>query len=112
MPATMKMQVPGTPSRPHHPIGRSRKADDAGCAARAGDGLGGRVILGLLAVVALLPAVGCTAVPAWKQQQLAKPNMVFDDTNAFAFSSRLLPQCEPGTAVNGSSPGGGCTACR
>ncbi len=65
-------------------------------------------VAGLLS--AALPA--CTAVPAYQQQQLAKPNMVFDDTQAFAFSARLLPQCEPGTAVNGSSPGGGCTACR
>jgi hypothetical protein len=65
-------------------------------------------------MVVLLPAVmpACTAVPAYKQQQLAKPNMVFDDTQAFALSSRMLPQCEPGTAVTGSSPGGGCTACR
>ena len=73
---------------------------------------GSGAIVGRLAVLALLPLVGCTAVPAYQQQQLAKPNMVFDDTQAFAVSARLLPQCEPGTAVNGSSPGGGCTACR
>jgi len=85
---------------------------NANCDPHARGGLGRRVSLGLLGLTAVLPLVGCTAVPAWKQQQLAKPNMVFDDTTAFAFSARLLPQCEPGTAVNGSSPGGGCTACR
>ncbi|MEI6675712.1 MAG: hypothetical protein WCO57_11095, partial [Verrucomicrobiota bacterium] len=53
-----------------------------------------RALIGRLAVLTWLPLVGCTAVPAYQQQQLAKPNMVFDDTQAFAFSARLLPQCE------------------
>ena len=65
-----------------------------------------------LAAVALLSLAGCTAVPASQQQILAKPNMLFDDTNSFAFSQRLLPQSEPGSSTAGSSPGGGCTACR
>lgn len=82
------------------------------CATSKKQGPGSRRVVRLLPLLALLPVVGCTAVPAFKQQQLAKPNMVFDDTNSFAFSSRLLPQCEPGTAVTGSAPGGGCTACR
>ncbi len=108
----MKMEVLGNPCHQHYQRGRCRNADEDNCAAPAGGGLGARIILGVVTALALLSALGCTTVPAWKQQRLAKPNMVFDETNAFAFSSRLLPQCEPGTAVNGSSPGGGCTACR
>jgi hypothetical protein len=60
----------------------------------------------------VLVSVSCTPIPASSQQILAKPNMIFDDTEAFAYSTRLLPQSEPGTAVSGSAPGGGCTACR
>ena len=56
--------------------------------------------------------VSCTAVPASRQQCLAKANMVFDDTNAFAFSDRLQPQSEPGTSATGAAQGGGCTACK
>lgn len=66
-----------------------------------------------MAVAAISLFVGaCVKIPASRQQLLAKPNMVFDDTNSFAYSSRLLPQSEPGTAVSGGAPGGGCTACR
>jgi hypothetical protein len=62
--------------------------------------------------LAVLAVASCTAVPAFQQQRLAKSNMVFDDTNAFAFSSRLLPQSEPGTGSTGAAQGGGCTACK
>jgi len=76
-------------------------------------GRAGRVIARLmLGLSPALATVACTAVPPAQQQVVSKPNMIFDDTNAFAFSSRLLPQSEPGTATTGSSPGGGCTACR
>jgi hypothetical protein len=64
-------------------------------------------------LVLSVPAiVSCTAVPASRQQRLAKANMVFDDTNAFAFSARLQPQSEPGTSATGAAQGGGCTACK
>ena len=66
----------------------------------------------MLVLLPLLALARCTAVPASRQQLLSKPNMIFDDTKAFAFSARMLPQSEPGTAVGGSAPGGGCTACR
>lgn len=65
-------------------------------------------VLGL----SVLALVSCTAVPASQQQHLAKANMVFDDTNAFAFSARLLPQAEPRTSTTGAAQGGGCTACK
>ena len=62
--------------------------------------------------LSVLAIVSCTAVPASRQQRLAKANMVFDDTNAFAFSARLQPQSEPGTSTTGAAQGGGCTACK
>ncbi len=72
----------------------------------------GRRAVTVLMGLPLLTVVSCTAVPAFQQQRLAKANMVFDDTNAFAFSTRLLPQSEPGTGSTGAAQGGGCTACK
>ena len=72
----------------------------------------GTLLAGALLVLSVPAIVSCTAVPAFKQQRLAKANMVFDDTNAFAFSARLQPQSEPGTSATGAAQGGGCTACK
>lgn len=72
----------------------------------------GRRVLLVMLGLPMLSGVSCTAVPAFQQQRLAKSNMVFDDTNAFAFSARLLPQSEPGTGSTGAAQGGGCTACK
>lgn len=70
-------------------------------------------LIGYAMLVLSMPAiVSCTAIPVYKQQRLAKANMIFDDTNAFAFSSRLQPQSEPGTSASGGAQGGGCTACQ
>ena len=62
--------------------------------------------------LSMLTIVACTAIPASRQQRLAKANMIFDDTNTFAFSARLQPQSEPGTSTTGAAQGGGCTACK
>ena len=72
----------------------------------------GTLMAGFMLVLSVPASVSCTAVPAFKQQRLAKANMIFDDTNAFAFSARLQPQSEPGTSATGAAQGGGCTACR
>ena len=72
----------------------------------------GTLMAGAMLVLSMPAIVSCTAVPAFKQQRLAKANMVFDDTNAFAFSARLQPQSEPGTSATGAAQGGGCTACK
>jgi len=91
-----------------------------GCEGHGGAGQGhqdepagrGRMVWLMLGLLPVLATAACTAVPPAKQQLVSKPNMIFDDTNEFAFSARLLPQCEPGSSTAGSSPGGGCTACR
>jgi hypothetical protein len=70
------------------------------------------LIAGAMLVLSMSANVSCTAVPAFKQQRLAKANMVFDDSNAFAFGTRLQPQSEPGSASSGGAQGGGCTACK
>jgi hypothetical protein len=72
----------------------------------------GTLMASAMLVLSMPVIVSCTAVPAFKQQRLAKANVVFDDTNAFAFSARLQPQSEPGTSATGAAQGGGCTACK
>jgi len=90
---------------------RSRATVTACGATRPASASGLRLACALLALP-VLACASCTAVPAFRQQRLAKANMVFDDTNAFAFSTRLLPQSEPGSASSGGAQGGGCTACK
>lgn len=80
-------------------------------ACRPASGIGHRLAIAMLAMP-ILAMVSCVAVPASQQQRLSKANMVFDDTNAFAMSTRLLPQSEPGSASSGGAQGGGCTACK
>ena len=72
----------------------------------------GTLMAGTMLVLSVAASISCTAVPAFKQQHLAKANMVFDDTNAFGFSARLQPQSELGTSATGAAQGGGCTACK
>jgi hypothetical protein len=72
----------------------------------------GTPLISAMLVLSMLAMVSCTAIPASKQQRLAKANMLFDDTNTFAFSARLQPQSEPGTSATGAAQGGGCTACK
>jgi hypothetical protein len=64
------------------------------------------------AAVALAMLAGCAAVPVWKQGQVSKPNMVFNDHGAFAYGMRLNSQIEPGSADNGGAAAAGCTACK
>lgn len=63
--------------------------------------------------LALVLCAGCAA-PAVRQQRLvAKPNMTFSDSVAFAYnSSRLLPQLATGLAAAGGPQNSGCTSCR
>lgn len=102
-------------------MGASSASDDksdhscatAGTCGETGRTIGfGTLLTGTMLVLSGPALVSCTAVPAFEQQRLAKANMLFDDTNAFAFSARLQPQSEPGTSATGAAQGGGCTACR
>jgi hypothetical protein len=88
------MSNPGT-SIPDQPLGFRRRAATAAVAA---------------ALAAM--SAGCTAVPVWKQRQVSKPDMVFNDHGAFAYGMRLNAQVEPGSADNGGAAAAGCTACK
>lgn len=72
-----------------------------------------RVMFASVLGLALVLGAGCAA-PAVRQQRLvAKPNMTFSDSVAFAYnSSRLLPQLATGLAAAGGPQNSGCTSCR
>jgi hypothetical protein len=70
------------------------------------------VLAGLPMVALVLLLAGC-ASPAVRQQRLvSKANMLFSESAVFAYSSRLLPQLEPGSAMSGGAQNAGCTSCR
>jgi hypothetical protein len=68
--------------------------------------------MALLVGVMAATLSGCAAVPVWKQGQVSKPNMVFNDHGAFTYGMRLNSQIEPGSADNGGAAAAGCTACK
>ena len=69
-------------------------------------------MLFLVVAVASLTLGGCAQVPAWKQERVSKPNMVFSDRGAFVYGPRINSQIEPGSADNGGATAAGCTACK
>ena len=55
---------------------------------------------------------GCVKIPISAQQDLSRPNMVFESQGAFASRPALFTQTEPGSAVSSGGQSAGCTACR
>jgi hypothetical protein len=65
-----------------------------------------------LAIALALGCGGCTQVPAWKQERVSRPGLLFSDSAVLASRSNLIGQIEPGSAVAGGAQAAGCTACR
>ena len=74
----------------------------------------GAAALGCAALVlAIWCLTGCQAVRPTDQRLVAKPNMTFSESAAFAYNpSRLLPQLATGTATTTGPQNSGCTSCR
>ena len=68
-------------------------------------------VLGL-ALLSLSLNMGCSTVGIHEQRLVSKPNMQFSDSAVFDYSSKVLPQVEPGTAASGGAAAAGCTSCR
>jgi hypothetical protein len=68
----------------------------------------------LLPLMFLCPLVftGCVNIPVSQQQDLSRPNMVFESQGAFASRPALFGQTEPGSAASSGGQSAGCTACR
>jgi hypothetical protein len=63
---------------------------------------------GLLALV----GSGCSTVGPEQQRLVSKPNMQFSSQAAFSYSSRLMPQIQPGLGTTGGAQPSTCTLCR
>jgi hypothetical protein len=61
--------------------------------------------------VALLLA-GCSSVGIHEQRLVSKPNMQFSQSTVHSYSSRIMPQLQPGLVVSGGAQPSTCTVCR
>lgn len=58
---------------------------------------------------------GCSTVGVHEQRLVSKPNMQFSKWAVYSYSSRIMPQVQPGLASPGLSSGAQasvCTVCR
>jgi len=65
-------------------------------------------VAGLLALL----ASGCTSVGPERQRLVSKPNMQFSRPMAWSYTSKLMPQVQPGLATSGGAQASTCTTCR
>lgn len=66
----------------------------------------------LASLVLPIAFTSCVRIPIAEQQDLSRPNMVFESQGAFASRPSLFCQTEPGSAVSSGGQSAGCTACR
>jgi len=62
--------------------------------------------------LAALLLSGCASVDVSQQRLVSKPNMLFSRSAVYGYSSRIMPQLQPGLAVSGGAQPSSCTACR
>ena len=66
----------------------------------------------IVLLFATLLLSGCASVEVHKQRLVSKPNMLFSRSAVFDYSSRIMPQLQPGLAVSGGAQPSTCTVCR
>ena len=81
----------------------------------AGDGTRAPSIRGsflLMFALAILPWLcGCSSVAPYQQRLVSKPNMLFNDSGAFVYQTKMWLQSEPGSMFSGGARAVGCSAC-
>ena len=55
---------------------------------------------------------GCSLVGPEQQRLVSKPSMQFSDEAAYSYTSRIMPQIQPGLANTGGAQASTCTLCR
>ncbi|MBI2948605.1 MAG: hypothetical protein HYY23_13260 [Verrucomicrobia bacterium] len=71
-----------------------------------------RLLLGLFVSGMVVPLFsGCSSVPPHQQRLVSKPNMLFNDSGAFVYQSKMWLQTEPGLMFSGGARAVGCSAC-
>ncbi|HEY2952550.1 MAG TPA: hypothetical protein VGK40_08210 [Verrucomicrobiae bacterium] len=59
-----------------------------------------------------LVVCGCGTVGVEQQRLVSKPNMQFSQSAVYRYSSKIMPQIQPGLAASGGALPSSCTACR
>ncbi len=65
-----------------------------------------------LLLLASLSLSGCASVNIHEQRLVSKPNMLFSRSAVYNYSSRIMPQLQPGLAISGGAQPSTCTVCR
>jgi uncharacterized protein YceK len=66
----------------------------------------------IVVLFATLLLSGCASVEVHEQRLVSKPNMLFSGSAVYNYSSRIMPQLQPGLAVSGGAQPSTCTVCR
>ena len=64
------------------------------------------------AAVGLQVLTGCASMGVGDQRFVSKPNMEFSRSAVYSYSSKIMPQIQPGLAVSGGAQASTCTSCR
>jgi len=61
---------------------------------------------------ALVLLSGCASLEVRQQRLVSKPSMQFSKSAVYNYSSKLLPQIQPGLAASGGAQSSTCTICK
>ena len=65
-----------------------------------------------LVYAASILLAGCSSPDGSQERLVSKPNMQFSRSAVYAYSSKIMPQLQPGLALSGGAQPSTCTLCR
>jgi hypothetical protein len=65
-----------------------------------------------MAIMAGVLLTGCASIDEQGQRLVTRPNMQFSRSAVYAYTSKVIPQLQPGLAVSGGAQPSTCTLCR
>jgi hypothetical protein len=66
----------------------------------------------LASLIVATVGAGCATVGVHEQRLVSKPNMQFSRQVIYSYTSRLMPQIQPGLEVSGGAQASTCTSCK
>jgi hypothetical protein len=70
-----------------------------------------KAVSGLVCISVMLLA-GCATRRMQDELLVTRPNMQFSRTVIYSYTSKIMPQIQPGLAVSGGAQASSCTMCR
>lgn len=68
-------------------------------------------VLSLVSLGGML-LTGCATTETQDELLVTKPNMQFSRSAIYSYTSKIMPQIQPGLAVSGGAQASSCTMCR